>query len=492
APVDTGAQPGLIWGEHSVLLDFKSRGVVSPPIMTGKSSIHVQDCIRKTRDAVALSAEEIAMLVGGAADGSIPDYQLSAWLMAVTLRGITTPELQCLTREMRASGDQFDPSSLGKFAVDKHSTGGVGDKTSFLVAPIAAAAGLLVPMISGRALGHTGGTLDKLESVPGLRTRFDMTGMRRILEQVGACIVGQSETLVPADRKLYGLRDVTATVESPDLICASIMSKKLAAGLNGLVLDVKTGSGAFLKSAALVEFLAAQMVATGEASGTRTVALLTDMEQPLGLMSGNAVEIIESVSLLRNERHPLNEDLRTLSITLAAWMLFLGGAAATVEGGEGAAENLLASGDAYEVFCKMVSAQGGDPRCFDDPESLMSSAIRTKVRAPRNGHVAGIDCEKMGWAVQRLGAGRERAEDRVSPLAGMEMHAKLGSEVRAGEPLCTLFADNAARFPAAEKLLLEAISIGDEAPKGRPLIGKIITRENCQEVLQQPRPSSFS
>jgi pyrimidine-nucleoside phosphorylase len=459
--------------------------------MTGKSSIHVQDCIRKTRDAVPLNADEIAMLVGGAANGSIPDYQLSAWLMAVTLRGLTTSELQTLTQEMRSSGEQFDPSSLGKFAVDKHSTGGVGDKTSFIVAPIAVAAGLLVPMISGRALGHTGGTLDKLESIPNLRTRFKLEGMRRILEQVGGCIVGQSETLVPADRKLYGLRDVTATVESPELICASIMSKKLAAGLNGLVLDVKTGSGAFLKSPALVEFLAAQMVATGEASGTRTVALLTDMEQPLGLMSGNAVEIIEAVSLLRNVRHPLNEDLRTLSITLAAWMLFLGDAAATVEAGKELAADLLANGDAYEVFCDMVSAQGGDPQCFDDPESLMSKAIRTKLRAPRSGYVARIDCEKVGWAVQRLGAGRERADDKVSPLAGMEMHAKLGSEVRAGEPLCTLFADNVSRFSAAEKLLLEAIAIEDEAPKNRQLIGKIITSENCQEILKQPRPSSF-
>lgn len=384
-------------------------------MMTEKSSIHVQDCIRKTRDGMSLNVDEIAMLVRGASDGSIPDYQLSAWLMAVTLRGLTTAELQILTQEMRGSGEQFDPSPLGKFAVDKHSTGGVGDKTSFLVAPIAVAAGLLVPMISGRALGHTGGTLDKLESIPNLRTRFKLDGMRRILEQVGGCIVGQSETLVPADRKLYGLRDVTATVESPDLICASIMSKKLAAGLNGLVLDVKTGSGAFLKSPALVEFLAAQMVATGEASGTRTVALLTDMEQPLGLMSGNAVEIIEAVSLLRNLRHPFNEDLRTLSITLAAWMLFLGGAAASVEAGEEIAADLLASGGAYDVFCAMVRAQGGDPDCFDDPESLMSKSIRTKLRAPRSGYVARIDCEKVGWAVQRLGAGRGAQKTQSHP-----------------------------------------------------------------------------
>lgn len=459
--------------------------------MSKSQSVSIPACIRKTRDGKPLAAEEIAALVHGASDGTVPDYQLSAWLMAVTLRGITAPELQALTAEMRSSGEQFDPSPLGKFAVDKHSTGGVGDKTSFIVAPIAVAAGLLVPMISGRALGHTGGTLDKLESIPNLRTSFTLDGMRRILEQVGGCIVGQSDTLVPADRKLYGLRDVTATVESPDLICASIMSKKLAAGLNGLVLDVKTGSGAFLKSSELVEFLAAQMVATGEASGTRTVALMTDMEQPLGLMSGNAVEIMEAVSLLRNERHAMNEDLRALSIALAAWMLFLGGAAANVEAGEEIAANLLASGHAFEVFCKMVGAQGGDPRCFDDPESLISGAIRTKVRAPRSGYVARMDCEKVGWAVQRLGAGRERAEHAVSPLAGMELHAKLGSEVRAGEPLCTLFAEDANRFPGVESLLLEALSIEDEAPKERPLIGKIVTAENCQQILQRPRSTTF-
>ncbi len=458
--------------------------------MTEKPSISIPECIRKTRDGKPLSAAEIARLVRGASDGSIPDYQLSAWLMAVTLRGLTPAELQSLTSEMRNSGEQFDPSPLGKFAVDKHSTGGVGDKTSFIVAPIAAAAGLLVPMISGRALGHTGGTLDKLESVPNLRTRFNLEGMYRILERVGVCIVGQSETVVPADRKLYGLRDVTATVENPDLICASIMSKKLAAGLNGLVLDVKNGSGAFLKSNALVEFLAALMVSTGEAAGTRTVALLTDMSQPLGRMAGNAVEIIESVSILRNERHALNEDLRTLCITLAAWMLFLGDAVKTVEAGEAVAANMLATGDAYEVFCKMVNAQGGDPRSLEDPESLMKNAIRTKVRAMRRGYVAQMDCEKVGWAVQRLGAGRERAEDAVSAVAGLEMHVKLGGEVRSGEPLCTLFAEDANRFPEAERLLQEAIVIDEAAPPKRTLIGKIITKDNYQEILARPRPAS--
>ena len=448
----------------------------------------IPECIRKTRDGSPLSAKEIAALVQGATDGSIPDYQLSAWLMAVTLRGLTPPELHTLTSEMRSSGEQFDSSSFGKFAVDKHSTGGVGDKTSFIVAPIAAAAGLLVPMISGRALGHTGGTLDKLESIPNLRTRFNLDGMRRILDRVGCCIVGQSETLVPADRKLYGLRDVTATVESLDLICASIMSKKLAADLNGLVLDVKTGSGAFLKPPALVEYLAAQMVATGEAAGTQTVAVLTDMNQPLGAMAGNAVEIIEAVAILKGETGVANLEVRTVSLALAAWMLVLGGVAATAEEGQQLAGKILQSGDAYEVFCKMVSAQGGDPRRLDDPESLLGKAIRTKVRAARSGIIARMDCEKVGWAVQRLGAGREHTDDAVSPVAGLEMHVKLGAAIRSGEPLCTLFAADSDRFPAAEKLLHQAIVIQDQGEPIPSLIGKTVTNKNYQEILARPRP----
>lgn len=410
--------------------------------------------------------------------------------MAATLRGLTAPELKLLTSEMRSSGDEFDPSSLGKFAVDKHSTGGVGDKTSFLVAPIAAAAGLVVPMISGRALGHTGGTLDKLESIPGLKTGFDLREMHRILEQVGLFIVSQTETLVPADRKLYSLRDVTATVESPELICASIMSKKLAAGLNGLVLDVKTGSGAFLKSPALVEYLAAQMVSTGEASGTKTVALMTDMNQPLGAMSGNAIEIAEAVSLLRGERAGLSEDLRTISLALAARMLWLGSAAPTLDACESMAENLLASGAAYECFSKMVSAQGGDVRCLENPLSLMKRAVQVQVRAPRSGWLGRMDCEKVGWAVQRLGAGRERAGDPVSAVAGMEFHAKLGDQVHEQEPICTFYADDARRFAAAEKLLLEAIVIEDRPAPGEPLIGKIVTKENCEGILAKGRPAA--
>jgi pyrimidine-nucleoside phosphorylase len=296
---------------------------------TDEVPVHTVDLIRKKRDGLALDPREIAFLVTGAASGTIPLEQLSAWLMAAWIRGLSLDEIGALTLAMRDSGEKFNPSRLGKAAVDKHSSGGVGDKTSFLVAPIAAACGVAVPMISGRALGHTGGTLDKLESIPGYRTALSLSEFETVLAHCGASIVSQTPTLVPADRVLYALRDRTGTVESPGLICASILSKKLAAGLNALVLDVKTGSGAFLRKQEDAEYLAALMVATAEAAGTRTVALLTDMSQPLGRAAGNWIELVEAVELLRNQRPPESEDLRELSFILAGWMVHLGGKAAT-------------------------------------------------------------------------------------------------------------------------------------------------------------------
>src|ERR1700677_1667512 len=292
------------------------------------SPIHTIDLIRTKRDGGSLDPRAISFLVSGAASGSIPLEQLSAWLMAAWIRGLSLDETRSLTLAMRDSGERFDPSTLGKVAVDKHSTGGVGDKTSFLVAPIAAACGLAVPMISGRALGHTGGTLDKLEAIPGYRTALSLREFETVLEHCGASIVSQTPALVPADRVLYALRDRTGTVESPGLICASILSKKLAAGLDALVLDVKIGSGAFLRKHEDAEYLAALMVATAEAAGTRTVALMTDMGQPLGATAGNWIELVESVELLRGQRPAQSEDLRELSLILAGWMIHLGGQAA--------------------------------------------------------------------------------------------------------------------------------------------------------------------
>jgi len=446
--------------------------------------MHAVDLIRKKRDGEELTIEEIQFLVRGAATETIPEEQLSAWLMAAFLRGLSLAEVDALTTAMRLSGEVFDPSPLKRFAVDKHSTGGVGDKTSFLIAPIAAAAGLVVPMISGRALGHTGGTLDKLESIPGYRTHLTLAEMQQVISECGASIVGQTNRLVPADRVLYALRDRTATVESPYLICASIMSKKLAAGLNGLVLDVKTGSGAFLRHKQDALFLGSLMVETGERAGTRTAALLTNMNQPLGRFAGNWVEIQESLDLLAGKRHPLNEDLRELSLVLAGWMIFLGGASDTAEEGRGRAEQILESGRALKIFTEMVKAQSGDAAIFTDPEKFHRPGARKDFVAERSGYLAQVNCTQVGWAVQRLGAGRERAGEPVSAHAGLEVHVKLGNKVEAGKPLCTLFADDASRFAEPETLLRQALVIADEPAPADPLIQEIITAENKKQYLE--------
>ncbi|QNI33289.1 thymidine phosphorylase [Alloacidobacterium dinghuense] len=446
--------------------------------------MHAVDLIRKKRDGEELTLAEIQFLVRGAATESIPEEQLAAWLMAAFLRGLSLAEVDALTTSMRLSGVVFDPAPLRRFAVDKHSTGGVGDKTSFLIAPIAAAAGLVVPMISGRALGHTGGTLDKLESIPGYRTHLSLAEMAEVLAKCGASIVGQTNQLVPADRVLYSLRDRTATVENPYLICASIMSKKLAAGLNGLVLDVKTGTGAFLRNKQDALFLAALMVEIGERAGTRTAALLTNMNQPLGRFAGNWIEIQESLDLLADKRHPLNEDLRELSLVLAGWMIFLGGASDSAEMGRDRAEQILTSGEALKIFTQMVEAQGGDTAIFDQPEKFHNPHARMDFVADRSGYLAHVDCTLVGWAVQRLGAGRERAGEPVSAHAGLEMHVKLGDKVEAGKPLCTLFADYDGRFAEPEILLRLALMVADEPPPTEPLIQDTITVENKKQYLE--------
>src|SRR5580704_3409393 len=318
----------------------------NPTEASAAAPLHMIDIIRRKRDGGELDAREIAFVAAGAANGSVPEAELAAWLMASWIRGLSLNETRALTLAMRDSGVKFAPKNLGKRAVDKHSSGGVGDKTSFLVAPLAAACGVAVPMISGRALGHTGGTLDKLESIPGYRTALSLDEFEAVIQKCGASIVGQTPKLVPADRVLYALRDRTGTVENPGLICASILSKKLAAGLDGLVLDVKTGSGAFLTKMEDTEFLAALMVATAEAAGTSTVALLTDMGQPLGRAAGNWIELVESVELLRGKRPIESEDLRELSLHLAGWMLHLAGKDSYSQSGYQLAEAALTDGSA--------------------------------------------------------------------------------------------------------------------------------------------------
>jgi pyrimidine-nucleoside phosphorylase len=442
--------------------------------------MHAVDLIRKTRDGEALMPAELRYLVTGAANGSIPLEQLAAWLMAVFHNGLSLDELSALTEAMRTSGETFDARDLGKRTVDKHSTGGVGDKTSLLVAPIVAAAGLLDPMISGRALGHTGGTLDKLESIPGFRTELSLAEMRTVLARTGACLVGQTASLVPADRTLYALRDGTATVESAYLICASIMSKKLAAGLDALVLDVKTGSGAFLRDPAQARFLAELMVETGERSGTRSAALLTDMSQPLGEWSGNWVEVAECCALLHGQRPVLSEDLRHLSLTLAGWMLHLAGAAAQPEAGYMQAKGLLDGGAAWQSFQAIVAAQGGDLDALDRGFAFHQPAAQAVLVAPTSGYFSAMDTTAAGWAVQRLGAGRTRADEPVDAHAGLRMHAKLGYSVRAGEPLCTLYASSSDLLVEPLRLLAAAVTIKEERLEAPTLLGDVLTLKHSQ------------
>ncbi len=444
----------------------------SPPVSA--RIFRAIDVIRKKRDGVELSRDEIESLVNGYTRDDIPDYQVSAWLMAVVLRGMTRAETAVLTDAMLRSGEVLDLSSLRAKKVDKHSTGGVGDKTSLVLAPLAAAAGIAVPMISGRGLGHTGGTLDKLEAIPGFDVNLSVAEFRRVLETCGCAMIGQTAEIAPADRKLYALRDVTGTVESPYLICASIMSKKLAEGIDALVLDVKTGSGAFMKSEKDAAFLAELMVETGERMGKRVVALITDMDQPLGNMIGNTLEVVEVVELLRGEGP---EDLRQLCIELAGWMLHLGGVSDTVAEGKKQSEKLIASGEAFNKFRQMVELQGGDPRTIDDPQKLPHAQSTMPISSPRDGYLVSLQCEQIGTACVILGGGRERKEDSVDPTVGIVLHKKVGDAVSTGEPLATIHYNAEARAARARQLLEESYHIADSpVHEKRPLIHRVIEK----------------
>jgi pyrimidine-nucleoside phosphorylase len=445
--------------------------------------LHMVDLIRRKRDGLALSAREIDFLVAGATSGSIPAEQVAAWLMAACIRGLSLDETRLLTLAMRDSGERFDPSHLGRPVVDKHSTGGVGDKTSLLIAPIAAACGLAVPMISGRALGHSGGTLDKLESIPGYRTALSLADFESVLARCGCSMIGQTPALAPADRVLYALRDLTGTVESPGLICSSILSKKLAAGLDALVLDVKTGSGSFLRETAACEFLAALLVATAEAAGTHTVALLTNMEEPLGRAAGNWIEVAECVRLLRGEQPQGCDDVRRLSLLLAGWMIHLVGKVPTPEAGYLLAEAALADGSALAVFLKMVDAHGGDTEIFADLDAFHKPGATHILNAWQSGYISRMDTTAIGWAVQRTGAGREKSGAPVDPHAGILFHARLGSRVDSGQPLATLYATNRSLLDEPLALLRRSIVIAPDPPPPIPLVSRIITRESAEAHL---------
>jgi pyrimidine-nucleoside phosphorylase len=424
------------------------------------------DLTRKKRDGGELSRDEIAWAIRQYTADAIPDYQMSAWLMAALLRGLTRAELAALTEAMLHSGRVLDLSSIPGVKIDKHSTGGVGDKTSLILAPVAAAAGVIVPMISGRGLGHTGGTLDKLESIPGFNVHLSLEQTMRQLAEIGVALIGQTEDIAPADKRLYALRDVTGTVESPNLICASIMSKKLAEGIDGLVLDVKTGSGAFMKSEEEARHLAELMVETGERMGVRTAALLTDMDQPLGYAVGNALEVKECIAVLSGSGP---QDLTRLSSLLTAWMLLLGGKVATIEEGEQVFARLIADGSGLRKFHEIVRAQGGDLSGLPRAKNVMPLA------AASGGYVEQIDCEKIGIASLVLGGGRERKEDAIDPAVGLILRKKVGDVVRASDTLCEIHYNSEARLAEAVALIESSYRVGSQMPIRRPLVSDVIS-----------------
>ncbi len=451
-------------------------------------SFHPQDFIRRKRDNLPLSEADIKSFIRTVVgQQGISEAQIAAFLMATFHNGLSRDELAALTQAMRFSGETFDASPLSTFTVDKHSTGGVGDKTSLLIAPILAAIGLAhpttagvpgicVPMISGRSLGHTGGTLDKLETIPGFNTQLSMLQFEQVLRGCGAALIGQTPTLVPADRILYALRDHTSTVESPYLITASIMSKKLAESLDALVLDVKTGSGAFLRDPEEARLLARLMVETGEAAGTRTVALLTNHAQPIGRFAGNWLEVRECVDILQNHRHPLSTDLIELTNLLTGWMLYLAGQVQTPEAGALLSDETMRSGAAYQAWLRIVSAQAGDLRPFEDPSAFHQPTASTTLYAASNGYLAEIDTVQVGWAVQRLGAGRTKPGGPVSAHAGIEVHGKLCDRITKGQRLVTLYSEDEALLNEPLELLRAAYKITDTEPRPQAQMMEVIKK----------------
>jgi pyrimidine-nucleoside phosphorylase len=433
--------------------------------------MRVVDLIRRKRDSGELSAEEIKFLIDGYTHSQIPDYQMAAWQMAAWIRGLAPAELAALTEAMLHSGKVLDWRDLPARKVDKHSTGGVGDKTSMVIAPIVAAGGLIVPMISGRGLGHTGGTLDKLESIPGFNVNLSLAQFREALAKCGCGLIGQTEEIAPADKKIYALRDVTGTVDNPFLICASIMSKKLAEGIDALVLDVKTGSGAFMKKNSEAEYLAGLMVETGKRMGKKVVALITDMDQPLGRTAGNAMEIAECIEILGGGGP---EDLRDLCIELSAWMFFFGEKSASVAEGRKVAQEMIASGRARDKFRQIISQQGGDARVVDEPQRLPQSRSKLDVTSTAAGFVSAIECERLGIACGVLGGGREKKEDAIDPAVGLEFHCRLGDKLENGARLATLHYNSDARLAEARKLVESSYTVSAQPPVKRPLFHKVI------------------
>jgi pyrimidine-nucleoside phosphorylase len=425
------------------------------------------DVITKKRDGHSLARDELRFFVDGVTSGSLPDYQASALLMAVLLRGMSPDETASLTDAMVDSGVRVDLTDLPGHKVDKHSTGGVGDKTSLIIAPLAACCGVLVPMMSGRGLGHTGGTLDKLESIPGFRVNLSLDEMKAALRRTGCAMIGQTAEIAPADKKLYALRDVTATVESIPLISASIMSKKIAEGIDALVLDVKTGSGAFMKTESDSRRLAESLVSIGRRSGVRTEAIITAMDAPLGRAVGNALEVIECLDVLKGQGP---SDLIDVSVELTARMLVVGGVSPDRLDAARRVRAALASGAGLDRFRQIIECQGGDPRVVDDYRRLPLPPDRQIVPAERDGYVTVLDAELVGRASVALGAGRDRVEDPVDPAVGIIVRAKPGETVAAGDPVLEMCYRDARKLETALLLARRAIAIGHEPPRPTALI----------------------
>jgi pyrimidine-nucleoside phosphorylase len=425
------------------------------------------DLIRTKRDGGQLDRASLEWFVAGVTDGSLPDYQASAMLMAIVLKGMTAEETAALTDAMVRSGVKVDYPGLPRVAVDKHSTGGVGDKTSIILAPLAAACGAYVPMMSGRGLGHTGGTLDKLESIPGFRTGLSLDELRRGVATIGCALIGQTSEVAPADRKLYALRDVTGTVESIPLITASIMSKKIAEGIGGLVLDVKYGHGAFMKTEQDARRLARSLVDTGELAGVRTEALLTNMDAPLGRAVGNALEIVESIETLKG-RGP--KDLESLSVEFAARMLVLSGIEPDVARATSRVREALSSGAGVDKLRQIIENQGGDPKVIDDYSRLPTAPDRDVITAPRDGVVVAMRAEAVGRAAVGLGAGRDRLDAVIDPAVGFMILAPVGARVKRGDPVIEIHHRNGHGLADARALLEPAIQIEDAPVAARPLV----------------------
>ena len=432
--------------------------------------MRMYDVIKKKRDGGVLSAEEIRAFVEGYTNGSIPDYQAAALCMAIYFRGMNDEETTELTLAVRDSGEKLDVSGIKGLRVDKHSTGGVGDKTSLVVAPIVASLGLTVAKMSGRGLGHTGGTVDKLEAIPGFCTDLAVSEFERIVNETGIAIVGQSATLAPADKKLYALRDVTATVDSMPLIASSIMGKKLAADDDCIVLDVKTGSGSFMKSVEDSRTLAKLMVAIGKRAGKRISALITDMDRPLGYAVGNSLEVVEAIETLQGKGP---EDLLELSLALAAQILFLADKG-TLEECRAMAQDAITSGKALDTFARMVAAQGGNADFIYHPENFAKAPYTREVKVTESGYIAAVNTEQYGLASLLLGAGRNTKEDKIDLSAGYLLKKKTGDAVKAGDTLAVLYASREDLFDAAERTLLNATTITADAPEKRPLIFEVI------------------